>query len=129
MNRKKEPYDYLAVGIRIHNRRNAMGMSQDELAELIDRAPKYCSDIERGVCGMSIQTMIALSRHLGMSLDYLIFGHSKHEALSSQSFEEDVVLQLLSRCGKTQRENAVKMLRLFLSSTNAANNTEHLKEK
>ena len=53
MNRKREAYDRLAVGDRIRKKRVQLGFSQDEVAERIDRAPKYCSDIERGTCGMS----------------------------------------------------------------------------
>ena len=47
MNRKREAYDRLAVGDRIRKKRVQLGFSQDEVAERIDRAPKYCSDIER----------------------------------------------------------------------------------
>ena len=46
MNRKKESYDRIAVGERIRQKRTLIGLSQDELAEQIDRAPKYISDIE-----------------------------------------------------------------------------------
>ncbi len=40
----------------------------------IDRATKYCSDIERGMCGMSIETMLAIAKALDMNLDYMMFG-------------------------------------------------------
>ena len=69
MNRKREAYDRLAVGDRIRKKRVQLGFSQDEVAERIDRAPKYCSDIERGTCGMSTETMLAISECLDMSLD------------------------------------------------------------
>ena len=72
MNRKKETYDRYLVGERIQKRRQSLGISQEELAERIDRATKYCSDIERGMCGMSIETMLAFSEHLNMSLDYMM---------------------------------------------------------
>ena len=67
MNRKREAYDRLAVGDRIRKKRVQLGFSQDEVAERIDRAPKYCSDIERGTCGMSTETMLAISECLDMS--------------------------------------------------------------
>lgn len=66
MNRKREAYDRLAVGDRIRKKRVQLGFSQDEVAERIDRAPKYCSDIERGTCGMSTETMLAISECLDM---------------------------------------------------------------
>ena len=44
------------------------------MAEKIDRAAKYYADIERGSCGMSVETLMALSEALDMSLDYIIYG-------------------------------------------------------
>ena len=44
------------------------------MAEKIDRAAKYYADIERGSCGMSAETLMALSEALDMSLDYIIYG-------------------------------------------------------
>lgn len=55
MNKKREPYDKIAVGERIRRKRIQLGLSQDELAVRINRATKYCSDIERGMCGMSLK--------------------------------------------------------------------------
>ena len=46
MNKKREPYDRIAVGERIRRKRIQLGLSQDELAVRINRATKYCSDIE-----------------------------------------------------------------------------------
>ena len=44
------------------------------MAEKTDRAAKYYADIERGSCGMSVETLMALSEALDMSLDYIIYG-------------------------------------------------------
>ena len=74
MNRKRESYDRSSVGERIKEQRLKLNMSQEQLAEKIDRATKYCSDIECGACGMSIETMIAITKALETSMDYLIFG-------------------------------------------------------
>lgn len=74
MNKKREPYDKIAVGERIRRKRIQLGLSQDELAVRINRATKYCSDIERGMCGMSIETMLAIAKALDMNLDYMMFG-------------------------------------------------------
>ena len=74
MNRKRESYDRSIVGERIKKKRMVMGLSQKDLAQRIDRATKYCSDIECGACGMSVETMIAISNALEMSLDDMFFG-------------------------------------------------------
>ena len=119
MNRKKESYDQIADRERIRQKRILIGLSQDELAEQIDRAPKYLSDIERGLCGLSIETMLAFSRSLDMPLDYMMFGTASAEELSTQANEEASVLHIISNCSPTQREYALRLLKLFIASMNS----------
>lgn len=124
MNRKRDTYDRIAVGERIRKKRVQLGMSQDELAEKIDRAPKYCSDIERGICGMSIETMISLSHNLDISLDYIIFGAMTDEEIARQNDDQLALLHILSKCNERQRAYAIKLLKLFLASMEPDNSNE-----
>ena len=114
MNRKREAYDRLAVGDRIRKKRVQLGFSQDEVAERIDRAPKYCSDIERGTCGMSTETMLAISECLDMSLDYMMFGEQTDEEARRQENDELAVIHILSGCSKQQRDYAIRLLKLTM---------------
>lgn len=116
MNRKRETYDRYAVGERIKQKRILLGMSQDELGEKIDRATKYCSDIERGMCGMSIETMISISKALDMTLDFMIFGESSELENARQEQSEMALFHAISRCPERQRMYAIRMLQLFLSA-------------
>ena len=81
-------------------KRVQLGFSQDEVAERIDRAPKYCSDIERGTCGMSTETMLAISECLDMSLDYMMFGEQTDEEARRQENDELAVIHILSQLFK-----------------------------
>ena len=63
MNKKREPYDKIAVGERIRRKRIQLGLSQDELAVRINRATKYCSDIERGMCACPLKRCWQLPKH------------------------------------------------------------------
>ena len=67
-----QTYDRLAAGERIRTRRRLLGFTQEEMAERIGRVPKYYADIERGNCGMSVETLLALAKTLDLSLDYII---------------------------------------------------------
>ena len=116
MNRKRETYDRLTVGGRIRDKRIQIGLSQEEVAERIDRAPKYCSDIERGTCGMSTETMLAISECLDMSLDYMMFGETTEEELERQKNDELAIIHVLSTCTKVQRSYAIRLLQLFIAS-------------
>lgn len=118
MNRKRNTYDRLAVGERIRGKRILIGLSQEELAEKIDRAPKYCSDIERGICGMSVETMLSMSDCLDMSLDYMMFGDAPAEELARQQNDEIALIHILSKCSDRQREYAIRLLKLYVASLN-----------
>ena len=97
MNRIRPTYDRASVGKRIQQRRQSLGLSQEVLAEQMDRATKYCSDIERGYCGMSIETMLLYSKHLNMSLDYMMLGISEAQDYLDSIPEEQLQKQTLER--------------------------------
>lgn len=108
-------YDRILTGDRIRSRRILLGMTQEELAEKIERVPKYCADIERGSCGMSLNTMISLASVLGMSLDYLILGKDISQIEEHQD-ETQAILAILNDCSEKDRRYALQLLKLFLSA-------------
>jgi Predicted transcriptional regulators len=110
----KLTYDRLAVGDRLRKKRTLLDMTQDEMAEKINRAPKYYADIERGNCGMSIETLLALSDTLNMSLDYILFGDIEKERETIHTEETAAVMNLLDHCDEKDRNYAMRMLKLFL---------------
>lgn len=66
--------DTLAIGNRIRMRREDLHMTRNELAEILDITPKFCSDIELGARGMSLKTLMCISKTLYLSTDYILFG-------------------------------------------------------
>ncbi len=68
--------DWFEVGKRIRKQREAYGFSRETLAERIDVTPKFCSDIELGIKGMSIPTLCKISKVLNLSTDYILFGNT-----------------------------------------------------
>lgn len=109
-----QTYDRLAAGDRLRLKRTLLEMTQDEMAEKINRAPKYYANIERGNCGMSIETLLALSETLNMSLDYILLGDIKKEREKIHTEEVSAVMSLLDSCSKKNRDYALRMLKLFL---------------
>lgn len=109
-------YDRLAAGDRLRLKRTLLGMTQDEMAEKINRATKYYADIERGNCGMSIETLLALSETLNMSLDYIILGVIDDNKEEIHTEEVAAVMNQLDNCEKQKRNYALQMLKLFLTA-------------
>lgn len=85
--------------------------------EKIGRAYKYCQDIERGSCGMSIETLILLSSSLNVTMDYIIYGYEDTEPKTpEQLLEMEAVEELLGHCSEKKRSYAMELLRLFLKA-------------
>lgn len=116
MNKKRDTYDRITVGKRIHHKRIQLGLSQDELAVRINRATKYCSDIERGMCGMSIETMLSISKALDMSLDYMMFGDVSEIEKEWQQKDALTLIHIIEKAPATQRNYAIRLLKLFIAA-------------
>ena len=108
----KQIYSRSEVGRRIRSRRKELGLSRQEIAEQIGKAEKYYADIERGYCGMSLDTMIDIAGCLGVTLDYLVFGEEDGNELAEDS---RALLFYLNSCEDRKRRKAVELLRVYLS--------------
>ena len=104
---EKDTYDRKAAGKRIREKRRQLGITMKEAAEQLGRVPTYYADIERGNCGMSVETMIAISRLYHMSLDYLILGKEDDDRAVkdreiNRTEESEAVYQLLNSVSKRE---------------------------
>ena len=122
MNKKRDTYDRITVGKRIHQKRIQLGLSQDELAVRINRATKYCSDIERGMCGMSIETMLSISKALDMSLDYMMFGEVSEIGKEWQQKDALTRIHIIEKAPATQRNYAIRLLKLCIAAIGNSDN-------
>ena len=109
-------YNRLAAGERLRLKRTLLGMTQEEMAERIDRVPKYYADIERGSCGMSVETLMALSHTLNMPMDYIILGREYGENSEKKHEDERVaVLEFRYKVPEKQRSVMRKCNKMFIS--------------
>lgn len=64
----------VCIGERVRQARNAAGYTQEKLAEKLDVTIQYISDLERGVVGTSIPTLVRICESLSVSSDFLLMG-------------------------------------------------------
>lgn len=69
--------NYKKTGSRIRAQRELLEYTREQLAEKLDVSTKFCSDIELGVKGVSIQTLAKLPDLLNLPTDYILFGESE----------------------------------------------------
>ena len=109
--RQKAAYDRQAVGERLLERRRQLGWSRRFLAERIGLAEKYYADIERGYCGMSIETLMALTQLMGFSMDALICGE---EGTVLEMTPEAVLMKKLGTLPDQEKEYCMRTLLLIM---------------
>ena len=101
--------DWNAIGMRIRQQREFMGFTREQLAEQIDVTPKFCSDIETGVKGMSVPTLCRISKVLRLSTDYILWGKDGQE-------RTDSVMMLLENFTERERRYAEQLLKTFVAA-------------
>ena len=73
MREKKELH--IKIGEQIKFAREQAKLTQELLAEQVGVSPQYVSDLERGVVGVSIATLIKICTTLGVTSDQILFGN------------------------------------------------------
>lgn len=64
----------ITMGKRIQRSRKAARLTQMEFSEKIDVSTQYISDLERGVVGCSVSTLIKICDALDVSADFILMG-------------------------------------------------------
>lgn len=99
--------DLIRIGQRIRKQREFLGYTREQFAELLDVTPKFCSDIELGLKGMSVSTLCKISDILKLSTDYILFGIEKRQ-------EPPPIFHMLQACPPEKQIYAETILKNFL---------------
>lgn len=105
----RETYDRAAVGARLKGRRKKLGYSREYIASQIGIVEKYYADIERGTCGMSVETMMALAKFYQFSLDEFIYGPQERKAVDEAELTEQ-----MKGLSPQEKEYCAELVYLFI---------------
>lgn len=105
-------YDKKDVGAEIRRRRLALGLTQEQAAERIDRALRFYARIELGDVGMSVDTLLEICTLLKTTPDALLCSDIKNKSQSDLDWLNDA----LSNCPLEQQKTAVDLVRVYLRS-------------
>ena len=98
------------IGARIRKVRNDRGFTQEQLAGRIGVTVQFVSDIERGVCGASLGTIVKLCKILHVSSDQLLLGDSREKAPREEC---DVLAMRIRDLGDKERAITMRALDLL----------------
>ena len=81
------------------------------MAELAGLSDRTYADIERGTCGMSIDTLLVLCSGLHLSPSTLLLGEAVPDFDSTDISEQ--IMNGLVECSEEQRQCILQTIRLF----------------
>jgi transcriptional regulator with XRE-family HTH domain len=64
----------MQIGRHVRKTRKALGLNQNELAQEVKVTPQHISKLELEQATPSLETLLSLSRTLGVTTDYLLTG-------------------------------------------------------
>ena len=67
-------YDYGPIGTRLRNARTMKKCTQEYVANKLGVSSQHISEIERGLSGLSIPSLMEICRILDIDADYILFG-------------------------------------------------------
>ncbi len=103
--------NYCEMGNRIRKQRELLGYTREQLAEKLEVSTKFCSDIELGVKGVSIQTLAKLSELLCLHTDYILFGNE-----NDNSPDLEMLSMLIQRCPEKSRNELITIVNAYIKA-------------
>ncbi|MGE4280234.1 MAG: helix-turn-helix domain-containing protein [Magnetospirillum sp.] len=101
-----------AVGQNVRTARLACGLTQEDLAERVNRTTETVSNIERGKNPPSLETLHDIAAALGCSLDVLVLGAGR--PISPARLRNEARLtHMLHTFSDSDLETALQMLEVF----------------
>ena len=79
--------NYKVIGNRIQNKRKAMGVTQANMAEALNVSVGFISQVERGVCKVSLDSVDAIAEFLDCTPSFLlVHSHTEPKAFYETDF-------------------------------------------
>ena len=102
--------DFKQVGHRIKAAREAKGLSQEDLAALVDLSSTHVSVIERGIKSTRLDKFIAIANALEVSADELLIDVVKHSVMGVSN----EIYNMISELPKEEQVKILNAVRAFI---------------
>ena len=115
--------DQKEMGRRVRNRREAMNMSREDLAEKLGVSTQFVADIEYGNKGVSIRKLYLLCQILDVTADYVLAGnvYSRDEDEEAVKVCEEI-MGLLQRCDARQLKGIREIAEIYADGVSHGKN-------
>lgn len=103
--------DYRVIGENIRNRRKALGVTQEQIAEYLDVNPSHISNIETGRAHPSLVALVNIANCLCCSIDVFISG--EYSFVKEQGIE-DKIISKLNLSDRATKEKILQIVNILL---------------
>lgn len=107
----------IQIGLCVKQAREAAGLTQERLSELLDVIAQYLFSVERGAVGLSVPVLIRLCSVLLVSSDFILTGDTEHSDVTS-------ITARLSRHPSEHINNVEEILNCYLEGIAITKNSE-----
>lgn len=106
--------DFKAIGLKIKERRQSQGITQEMVANHLDVNPSHISNIECGCANPSLTALIKIANLLHCSVDYFISGEYTFTAdKEKEKTLDDKIMDKLKYCDSDTKNKVLKMIDLL----------------
>lgn len=106
--------DFRAIGLKIKERRQAVGITQEHIANILDVNPSHISNIECGRANPSLTALVKIADILQCSVDYFISGEYTYKnGRETARTLDDKIIEKLKYCDSSKKEKVLKMIDLL----------------
>ncbi len=112
----KNELNFVVIGKQIKNRRRAMGVTQEQLANYLDVNPSHISNIETGRARPSLVALINIAIYLKCSVDTFISSEygfdldTSHKNKRAKTVLETQLERKLKSCDEKTLEKILKIV-------------------
>ncbi len=120
LNKKYRSLDQREMGRRIRDRREALGLSREDLSELLDVSAQFIADVEYGNKGLSIKRLYLLSQVLDVTTDYILAGslYSFETDGEATRFREEI-MELIYKCDAKQLKGIREITEIYVDGVSS----------
>lgn len=106
--------DFKTIGLKIKERRQSQGVTQELIANQLDVNPSHISNIECGRANPSLTALVKIANILKCSVDYFI--SAEYTFTSDKKKEitlDDEIMNKLKYCDIDKKSRVLKMIDLL----------------
>lgn len=103
--------DFKAIGLKIKERRQTLGITQEFIANVLEVNPSHISNIECGRANPSLTALVKIANALECSVDYFISGEYTFKTDKSNDKNlDDKIMDKIRYCDSDKKLRILKML-------------------